>query len=83
MVFSCDGCSPEQQEITLDAGIGEGDFVAIRDRKTAPELSVAKVASAKRLIAKLEAAHRNGTLRPVNPNAQPLTMEIRVKAKSR
>ncbi len=57
--------------------------MAIRDKKTAPDLSVAKVASAERLMAKLEAAHRNGTLRPVNPNAQPTTMEIRVKAKSR
>lgn len=53
--------------------------MADKERKTDPMLAAANVAIAKRLIARLEAAHRNGTLKPVNPNAKSMTMEIGVK----
>jgi len=53
--------------------------MAIKERKSDPELTAANVAIVKRLIAKLEEALRNGTLRPVNPNAKPITMKIRGK----
>lgn len=57
--------------------------MAVKERKTDPVVAAANVAFAKRLMAKLEAAHKNGTLKPVNPNAKPMTTEIRVKAVSR
>jgi len=34
--------------------------------------------SARRLVEKLEAAHRAGTLKPVNQSAKPLTRAVRV-----
>lgn len=40
-----------------------------------------KVASARRLVGKLETAYRKGTLKPVSPTATPSVQEIRVKAK--
>lgn len=40
-----------------------------------------KIASARRLVAKLETAFRNGELKPINPAAKPAVQEIRVKAK--
>lgn len=55
-------------------------FMATNKRQIDPELAAAKLASARRLVAKLEAAHRAGTLKPINPNAKPVTMAIRVKA---
>lgn len=40
-----------------------------------------KIASARRLVGKLETAYRNGTLKLVNPAAKPSLQEIRVKTK--
>lgn len=54
--------------------------MATNKRQIDPDLAAAKLASARRLVAKLEAAHRAGTLKPINPNAKPVTMAIRVKA---
>lgn len=55
--------------------------MATEERKVAPVPLAAEVAPAARLIAKLEAAYRNGTLKPINPNAKSVTMEIRVQRK--
>lgn len=54
--------------------------MAANERRTDPDLSAAKLASTRRLVAKLEAAHRAGMLKPINPEAKPITMAIRVKA---
>lgn len=54
--------------------------MATNERRIDPKLAAAKLASARRLVTKLEAAHRTGTLKPINPEAKPLTMAIRVKA---
>ena len=53
--------------------------MAVKERNPDPMLVAANVAIAQRLIAKLEAAHRNGTLKPINPEAKSVTTEIRVK----
>lgn len=53
--------------------------MAIKKRQTDPVLAAANVALAGRLLAKLEAAHQEGRLKPVNPNAKSMTMEIRIK----
>jgi len=53
--------------------------MAVKERKTDPMLEAADVTITKRLIAMFEAALRNGTLKPVNPDAKPVTMKIRVK----
>lgn len=53
--------------------------MGIKKRQTDPVLAAANVALAERLLAKLEAAHREGRLKPVNPNAKSMAMEIRVK----
>ena len=55
--------------------------MAGKKRKSDPLVAAAKLAIAMRLITRLEAAHRNGKLKPVNPEAKPKSMEIRVKAK--
>jgi hypothetical protein len=55
-------------------------FMATNERRIDPSLAAAKMVSARRLVTKLEAAHRAGTLKPINPNAKPVTMAIRVKA---
>ena len=54
--------------------------MATNERRIDPSLAAAKLVSARRLVAKLEAAHRSGTLKPINQNAKPVTMAIRVKA---
>jgi hypothetical protein len=54
--------------------------MAINEQRIDPKLAEAKLASARRLVTKLEASHRAGTLKPINPNAKPVTMAIRVKA---
>jgi len=59
--------------------------MATDERRTATNLEAAdweavKRAGVRRLVTALETAHRAGTLRPVDPNAKPVTMEIRVKA---
>lgn len=51
------------------------------EKNSGQEVESLKVASARRLVSKLETAYRNGTLRPVNPTAKPTVQEIRVKAK--
>jgi hypothetical protein len=53
--------------------------MSAKERKANPEVAAIKLATAKRLIDKLEVAHRNGTLKPVNPDAKPVTMQMRVK----
>lgn len=53
--------------------------MAVKKGKTNPSPVAANVAIAKHLIARLEAAHRAGTLEPVIPDAKSVTMEIRVK----
>lgn len=53
--------------------------MATNERRTDPSLAKAKLASARRLVTKLEAAHQAGTLKPINPNAKPVTTAIRVK----
>lgn len=55
--------------------------MATEEGKVAPVLMAAEVALAARLIAKLEGAHRNGTLKPINPNAKSVAMDIRVQRK--
>ncbi len=54
--------------------------MATNERRIDPTLAATKLASARRLVTKLEAAYRAGTLKPINPNAKPVTMPIRVKA---
>lgn len=54
--------------------------MATNERQIDPSLATAKLVSAHRLVAKLETAYRSGTLKPINPNAKPVTMVIRVKA---
>ncbi len=54
--------------------------MAANERRTDTGLAAAKLASARRLVTKLEAAHRAGTLKPIKPEAKPVTMAIRVKA---
>lgn len=63
----------------LAASVEEGGFMAVKETQTDPVLAAANVALAKRLLAKLEAAHREGRLKPVNPNAKSMTEEIRIK----
>jgi len=58
----------------------EEAFMATNERQIDPSLAAAKLASARRLVTKLEAAHLAGTLKPINPNAKPVTMAVRVKA---
>lgn len=53
--------------------------MATKERKPDPALAVAKAASANRLMDKLKAAHRDGKLKPVNPDAKPVTEKMRVK----
>ena len=50
------------------------------ERAIDPAVKAAKLASAKRLCAMFSAAYRNGTLRPVNPDAKPILLEMRVKS---
>lgn len=54
--------------------------MATNERRIDPELTTAKLANARRLVTELDAAHRAGTLKPINPNAKPITMAIHVKA---
>lgn len=51
------------------------------EEKNAGQAEPLKVVSAQWLVAKLESAFRNGTLKPINPAAKPATEEIRVKGK--
>lgn len=44
-------------------------------------IRAAKIASAERLLAKLETAHRQGKLRPIGSNAKPQVLEVRGKSK--
>lgn len=53
--------------------------MANKEGKPDPALAVAKVASVNRLMDKLKAAHRDGKLKPINPDARPVTEAIRVK----
>ena len=74
-------CAAAKLRLKLSAGSEEGISMAGKKRKSDPVVAVAKVAIAMRLITRLEAAHRNGMLKPVNPEAKPASTEIRVKAK--
>lgn len=51
------------------------------EKSSGQALEPLKVASAQRLLGKLETAYRNGTLKPVNPTAKPKAQEIRIKKK--
>lgn len=53
--------------------------MATNERRVDPKLAALKQASANRLVSKLQAAHRAGTLRPINPNLKPVTKPIRIK----
>ena len=44
--------------------------------------SAAKRAHIEQLCAKLAEAQRNGTLRPVSPDAKPIQFELRVKSEA-
>lgn len=60
----------------------EGGFLMDSEDKPRGEtVGPLKNASAQRLVGKLEAAYRNGMLKPVNPSAKPTVEEIRVKSK--
>lgn len=52
------------------------------ERTNDSAVKAAKSASVQRLLDKLDTAHRQGTLRPVNPNAKPHCEEVRVKSAS-
>lgn len=54
--------------------------MAANERRTAQSLGALDQASARRLVAKLEAAYSAGKLKPINPTLKPLTTAIRVKA---
>lgn len=54
--------------------------MANNEQRTDPSLVAAKLVSAQRLVTQLEAAHRAGTLKPINPNVKPVTTAIRIKA---
>lgn len=54
--------------------------MATKEKTTETAIKDAKLASAKRLCGMLASAQRNGTLRPVNSNAKPILMEMRVKS---
>lgn len=54
--------------------------MATNEQRPDPVLTADKRSSACRLVTKLEAAHRAGTLKPINPNAKPVTTAVRVKA---
>ena len=56
------------------------DSMVTTERAIDPAVKAAKLASAKRLCAMFSAAYRNGTLRPVNPDAKPILLEMRVKS---
>lgn len=49
-------------------------------RQIDPALAAAKQESVRRLASKLDAAHRAGTLKPINADSKPVSMPIRVKA---
>lgn len=51
------------------------------EKKPGQAVEPLKVASARRLVGKLENAYRSGELKPVNPAAKPMVQEIRVKTK--
>lgn len=53
--------------------------MATNERRADPKLAAIKQTSANRLVSKLKAAHRAGTLRPINPNVQPVTKAVRIK----
>lgn len=56
-------------------------FVDAEEKTPSQAVKALKVASARRLVGKLETAYRKGTLKPVSPTATPSVQEIRVKAK--
>lgn len=52
-----------------------------KEKATNKELEALKVVSTQRLLGMLEAACRNGTLKPVSSTATPIVQKIRVKSK--